>query len=288
MKKYINLLRVKHYIKNLIIFAPLFFGASLFDKYLLLETFYAFIPFCIGTSIVYIVNDINDVDKDKMHPTKCKRPIASGAISINAAKKFAFVLIIILSVLLIIPVLLEEFSLRTIVIVYAYIFINYAYSAGLKKIPIVDIAILALGFIIRLYYGSFVSGVEVSSWLYLTILGGAFYLGMGKRRNEFQKNVEGNTRDVLKEYNYSFLDKNMYVCLAFTEVTYALWAIQDQHKQMMWTVPIVMLIMMKYSLHIETEDSEGNPIDVFFSDNLLRIFVVIYVMMVFGFIYLAK
>lgn len=286
MKKYIELLRVKHYIKNILIFAPLFFGASLFDINVLLKTLYASIPFCLGTSVIYIINDINDADKDRQHPTKCKRPIASGEVSVNTAKIISLFLITIVIILSIIPVCIKMYPICVVITLAIYMIVNFLYSSGLKKIPIVDIAILAAGFIIRLYYGSFASGVVVSSWLYLTVLGGAFYLGMGKRRNELQKNSAGHTREVLKEYNYSFLDKNMYACLAFTEISYALWAIQAPHAGMMWTVPIIMLIMMKYSLYIENEGSEGNPMDVLLSDKIIIMLVIIYIATVFVNIYL--
>lgn len=285
MKNYLKLLRVKHYIKNVLIFMPLFFDANLFDFSLFAKTFYAFIPFCLGTSVVYIINDINDVEKDRRHPTKCKRPIASGAVSVSAAKRFAAAITIILTAMSLAAIFCKIYSPSAVCILVIYIFINFFYSSGLKNIPIVDIAILAAGFLIRLYYGAFVSQVKVSSWLYLTVLGGAFYLGMGKRRNELQKNETGSTRSVLKKYNYAFLDKNMHVCMAFTEITYALWAVQNDHQGLKWTVPIVMLIFMKYSLTIESEDSEGNPMDVLLSDRLLILLVVIYIVTVFVNIY---
>ena len=110
-------------------------------------------------------------------------------------------------------------------------------------------------------------------------------MGMGKRRNELKNVSEGETRAVLKKYNYAYLDKNMYVCIAFAEITYALWAMQSEHSGLMYTVPIVMIIFMKYSLNIEDSDSEGNPMDVLLGDKLLLVCVLLYGIVSFFSIY---
>ena len=285
MKPYLKLLRVRHYVKNLLIFAPLFFGAKLFDIIMLEKIVYAFIPFCLGTSIVYIINDINDVDKDRNHPIKCKRPIASGIISIYSSKIILFLLLSTIIMLSGVAILYQFYSYVAVIWLFGYITLNILYSYGLKNIPVIDILILSAGFVIRLYYGSCITGVEISSWLYLTVLGGAFYLGMGKRRNELQKQKDANTRVVLKKYSYEFLDKNMHTCVAFTEVCYALWAVQSPQTLLRWTVPLIMVIFMRYSLIIETKESEGNPIEILFEDKTLLAMVLSYGIIVFISIY---
>ncbi|MGN0299519.1 MAG: UbiA prenyltransferase family protein [Lachnospiraceae bacterium] len=265
---------------------PLFFGEMLFHPTLLSKTLYAFIVFCLGTSVVYIINDIKDVDKDRNHPTKCHRPIASKAISIPTAN-FLVVIISSLTILLsVLAVAADIYSFYAPLWLLSYLVLNFLYSSRLKHIPIVDVVILAAGFLIRLYYGSCVTGIEVSSWLYLTVLGGAFYLGMGKRRNELQHQISGQTREVLKKYNYAFLDKNMHIFVAFTEICYALWAVQNSHTLLMWTVPIVMVIFMKYSLHIESMDCDGNPMDVVLSDKNMLALVFLYIVFLFVCIYI--
>lgn len=285
LKDYYQLLRVKHYLKNLLIFLPLFFGNKLYNSYLFKNTFFSFIIFCLLTSIIYIINDINDVEKDRKHPTKCKRPIASGNVSINEARLVIFV---ISSGIILLIILMRRFGyypLIAIMWLLVYLLINLLYSNKLKTVPILDVAILAMGFLVRLYYGSCVSKIDISSWLYLTVLGGAFYLGLGKRRNELTIQTGANTRDVLKRYSYTFLDKNMYVCVAFTEMTYALWAVQNNHNGIKYTVPIVMVIFMKYSLDIEDKKSEGNPMDILLSDKYLLILIVIFLLVSYGSIY---
>ena len=154
-----------------------------------------------------------------------------------------------------------------------YLVINIAYSYGFKKIPILDVTILMFGFIIRLMYGAQITNIEISNWLYLTIMTGAFYMGFGKRRNEIKKQGD-KSREVLKKYNKEFLDKFMYVCLILIVVFYCLWCIDINtisrigNGYIIWTVPLVLIILMKYSLDIEM-DSFGDPVDVITNDKIL-------------------
>jgi len=149
----------------------------------------------------------------------------------------------------------------------------------LKNVPIMDIAILVSGFLIRVIYGGVICNIEVSNWLYLTVMAISFYMGLGKRRNEIIKQGT-ESRKVLKFYNYEFLDKNMYMSLAITIVFYSLWcmdigAVSNSLINIIWTVPLVLIICMKYSLDIEG-DSLGDPVDVILSDKLLLGLALIY------------
>lgn len=146
MKKYIKLIRVKHYIKNLLIFLPIIFSQRITDITALTKTLITFILFCISTSIIYVVNDIKDIDKDRNHPKKKNRPLASGKISIKQAIK----VIIILSIILIFGmVIFFRNNAYVMAIILVYIIMNMLYSMNLKNIPILDIAILATGFLLR-------------------------------------------------------------------------------------------------------------------------------------------
>jgi decaprenyl-phosphate phosphoribosyltransferase len=248
MKKYLRLMRVHHYIKNFLIFAPLIFSGLLFDARRLISTVVGFLAFCLLTSAVYVVNDIFDAESDRSHPTKCSRPIACGDISVKNAWAFA-VFLFLLGVLL---HYLSGFDVLGSVYVLLYLVFNFFYSFGLKNIPIADIAILVSGFLLRVMYGSAVSGIEVSEWLYLTVISISFYFALGKRRNELARHGGGgSTRKVLKFYTRPFLDKNMYMCLALANVFYALWGMAHHNKLLIWTVPVVILICMKYSLDVE-------------------------------------
>jgi len=265
MKSILKLMRIKHYIKNLLIFAPVFFARSILDVNLVFKVGLGFVSFCVVSSIVYIINDIHDVDKDREHPIKRNRPIASGKILIKQAWMLAFFLFII------------SFALNLVwinnglalIILYGYLLLNLAYSFYLKKIPIVDVTVIVIGFILRIVYGGVLVSIQLSNWLILTVIAISYYLALGKRRNELSRN--GNqSRDVLEHYNKEFLDKMMYVMLSLFIVFYSLWtvSITGDSQILIWSIPLVILVVMKYSLIIEN-NSYGDPADVLFSDPVL-------------------
>lgn len=286
MRKYIKLLRVNHYIKNLLIFLPLFFSKSLMDVDKLILVISAFLSFSFMASTIYIINDIKDIEKDKKHLTKKNRPIASGQVSIPKAKIIAIVLFIIsLAILSFVCINFNgnlNFSLFYILL---YFILNLAYTYKLKAKPIIDIIILATGFVLRVMLGGAIIDIEISSWLYLTIFAISFYLGLGKRRNEYVKYQKDTTRSVLKYYNKEFLDKNMYLCMALAIAFYALWAKDYNSITMIWTVPIVMIMAMKYSYNIENENSEGDPTDVILKDKALILLTIVYIVIAGSAIY---
>ncbi|MCM1327797.1 MAG: UbiA prenyltransferase family protein [Lachnoclostridium sp.] len=263
LKSILYLIRCKHYLKNMLIFVPLFFGEKFLDASRMYSAAIGFLAFCMASSFIYIVNDISDVERDRKHPVKCKRPIASGEISVRMAWTVA-VLCLLLSVVFSLP----KETFQHYWIVALYIILNVLYSRKLKNIPLVDVAILVSGFVIRIAYGGLLSDIPISNWLYLTIIAGAFYLGLGKRRNELQKYAEDDTRVVLSHYNYNFLDKNMYMCMGLANAFYALWAIENAHSMMIWTVPLVLLITMKYSLAVEGT-ADADPIEVILKDKFI-------------------
>ena len=280
IKNYLKLMRCHHYIKNILIFLPLVFSKSLFDTQSVIRVLLGTISFCFVASIVYIINDIKDVEIDKKHDKKKYRPIASGNVSI----KEAILLIIILIVFsILINILLFGNNISKYFWIILYLVLNILYSIKLKHVPILDIVILAFGFLIRVFYGATIIDVEVSNWLYLTILSFSFYMGLGKRRNEFIK-MGNNGRKVLQYYNKSFLDNNMYMTLALTIVFYALWCVDVNIANIIWTVPIIMIILMKYSLIIEGE-SHGDPVDVILENKDLLFLVIIYAILMFLMIY---
>ena len=272
MKKYLYLMRVHHYIKNILIFMPLIFSGNLTDRRKFMATLLGMIAFSLVTSAVYIINDIRDAEKDRMHPTKKKRPIASGAVTpVHAVILMAVILIVAMVLLAVSDATAGSYTL-------VLLYLNVAYSMGLKDVPLLDVTILASGFLLRVLFGAVLTGTEVSEWQYLTVLSGAFYFSLGKRRNELQKKKDGDTRKVLKYYTRDFLDKNMYMCLALLNTFYALWCKDITNagmKYAMWTVPIVILICMKYSLTVEG-NSEGDPVEVLLHDKVLMALCVVY------------
>lgn len=185
-------MRVDNWLKSVFIFVPLFFSSEIFNIDKLVPTIIAFVAFCLFSSGVYIVNDIFDVKNDIRHPEKCKRPIASGAVSIKNAVIFASVLAVaggIVSIFL---------NTMTVSLIAFYVLLNFAYTLYLKRKPIFDCFCIAVGFALRIYIGQTSSGTIVSDWLFLTIVSVSLFMAFGKRRNERLKTSNCETRDVLE------------------------------------------------------------------------------------------
>lgn len=272
---YLKLMRIKHYFKNLLIFLPLIFSMSFYNIEKDIKTLIGFILFSLVCSMVYIINDINDIEKDKKHPRKCKRPLASGKVT----KKEAYILLAILAIIVIGGSVLMNTGIYSSIILVVYLILNILYSKFLKNIPIIDVICLVTGFVLRVVYGASIIDVEVSNWLYLTIISFSFYLALGKRRNELQAGTD--TRAVLKYYNKDFLDKNMYMFLTLMIVFYSMWCVDASNivkfdNKLIFTVPILMIICMKYSMNIERQ-SEGDPVEILFSDKVLMALVLIFI-----------
>ena len=279
MKDVLKLFRVKHYIKNLLVFVPLFFAGEIFNISLMKHAIVGFVCFCLISSAVYILNDIQDIEKDRLHPKKKNRPLASGRISIK--KGILFLVGCILIAFLISGFQMKLYGTAALLL---YFILNVAYSMELKNKPIIDIVILASGFVIRIIYGGLIVGIPISKWLYLVVVTGSLFMGLGKRRNELTQ--QGNTREVLKYYSESFLDKNMYVCFTLVIVFYAMWTLDSANAKMIWTVPALIIILMKYSMDIEG-DSDGDPVDVLLNDRILVFLVLLYAVCIFFMLYMV-
>lgn len=282
MKDCLNLLRISHWLKNALIFLPLIFGRKLTDPALLLRAVAAFFLFGLVTSAVYIFNDLRDADMDRRHSTKKNRPIASGRVSTATAIRVALLLL----ALAVGMSLWFSFSLAANLWLLLYLLLNLAYTLKLKTVPILDVATLAIGFLLRVLYGSAVVDTPISGWLYLTVLTVSFYMALGKRKKEIDYEAE-NTRPVLQYYNKAFLDKNMYLCAALAIAFYSLWCIDLSNSipYSMVTVPLVLLICMRYSLDIET-GADGDPIPTILSDKWLLLLLTVYVLLILSLIYL--
>lgn len=289
MKEYLKLIRVKHWLKNGLVFLPLFFSINLFNNNYYLDILLAFIVFSFFASIVYVINDISDIEKDKLHPVKKKRPLAAGTISIKQAY-IVIGILVLLSIIMMYYLYKTTSNIFTIIIPIIYVGLNILYSKWLKHIPIIDVVILVSGFVLRVMYGGVSINVEVSKYLYLMIIFGSFYLGFGKRRNEIIKNGQ-KSRTVLNLYTKEFLDKNMYVALALAIVSYTLWCVDPTtisrigNDYLFWTIPLLMIILQLYSLNIEG-NSHGDPIEVILSDKKLLVTIIIYIVVIGGILYL--
>ena len=288
----LRLMRPKHYIKNFLIFVSITFDRDLFNLPVLGRVLLGFGVFCLLSSAVYVVNDIQDVEADRRHEVKRNRPIASGAVPIPAAWTLAGGLLAAA-----LAVQLAAFGNRgnSLLLMLGYFAVNLGYSLGLKHVPFVDIVLLVMGFVLRVVYGAAIVGSVTSAWVYLTVFSLAFYLGLGKRRNELIKTRDsaGSTRKVLQYYSYDFLDKFMYLCLTLAITFYALWSADGEitakygTDKLIWTVPLVIIILMKYSADIES-NSYGDPVDVVMHDKALLALAALFGLVMVGLIYLPE
>ena len=285
-------MRPKHWLKNALVAFALIFGRRFaFEDILIIVAGIA--AFCLISSAVYILNDIFDVENDRKHEVKKNRPIAAGLVSV----RFAWFLMILLfltaiSVNIIVSIFTSAQNLSsqvgTVILLLVYFMLNLGYSAKLKHIPIVDVLILSSGFLIRIFYGAWMIGQPVSDWLYLTVLALSLYMGLGKRRNELVAldELAGETRKVLNLYTKEFLDKNMLVCLTLTIVFYSFWTLDLENNMLVWSVPMVLTIVMRYSLLTETKRF-ADPVDVLLNDKPLIILTLLYMGLVAVFLTLS-
>ena len=290
IKNYIKLMRPKHYLKNGLILAPLFFSKEINILNKIIDVLFAFLAFSLISSTIYIINDTMDAEKDRQHPKKCKRPIASGQISKKNAIIFSILLFISSFTFHYFGNRNKLFSISTIYLI-SYFFINLSYSLGLKNKPILDLVLLSAGFLLRVLYGGEITDVPISYWLYLIVITFSFYMGFGKRRGELEIKGDKNTREVLKKYSYEFLDKKMSIFMALTLVFYSLWTVDKKTTDVVgndlfiWTVPLVIIIFLRYSYVIELGESDGDPVEVLLSDKVLISLVIVYILVTIIFFY---
>ena len=198
MKKYLRLFRVKHYVKNFLIFVPAFFGEAIFNLNLLRSLIIAFLCFSFTASFIYIINDLKDCEQDRQHVVKKNRPIAAGEIT----KPKALIIATLLIIAAMVGILwLGQWRItQAFIYLLVYVILNLIYSFYAKRIAIIDVLILASGFVIRILYGAAACTIWCSEWLILTIMAVSLYLGLGKRRNELINIQNGTTRHVLEKY----------------------------------------------------------------------------------------
>jgi decaprenyl-phosphate phosphoribosyltransferase len=256
-----TLMRPHQWLKNAFVFAGLVFSQNWQDGPMSLKVITAFAAFCCFSSLVYIVNDWHDRDADARHPVKRHRPLASGAVSPTAA-------LVLAALLLAAGVWLAVGNKILLVLLAMYVALNLAYSWRLKQIPVVDVSIIASGFMLRLLAGTLAVGILPSRWLLLTGLFIALFLGFSKRKAE-SFHDEANQRAVLEHYPPALLDMFMSVTMTATLITYSLFAtspeaLQQHGQRLVYTVPIVIFALLRYAYQVH----RGRGEDV--SRDLLR------------------
>jgi 4-hydroxybenzoate polyprenyltransferase len=270
-------LRPKQWTKNGFIFAALIFDLKLFEYEPLIRTALGFILLCLISGVVYLINDLVDIEKDRQHPYKKNRPLPSGQVPVKTALVTAIILPLIGLPL--------SFLLHPIfgVIITSYLLLQVAYSLFLKNLVIVDVLTIAAGFVLRVASGVILVEAErFSPWLYVFTILLALFLGLGKRRQEIVllKNKAVNSRSILNEYNLPFLDAMMSIVTTGTIITYAFYTfsapnLPDNHL-MMLTIPYVIYGIFRYLYVIHVQGNGGAPDEVLLTDNPLQINIILF------------
>lgn len=282
-------MRPRQWTKNIFVFAALVFDKQLFIPSSFLRTLAGFFIFCLISSSVYIFNDLVDVEADRQHPEKRHRPIPSGKLSMGVA----WVAAILLAVVSLVGAYL--LSAAFALVIAAYFLLNLAYSKWLKHVLILDVLILAAGFVLRVDAGVRLIQVErFSPWLYVVMTLLALYLGFGKRRAELAllSDDAANHRPVLEGYTIPLLDQYIMIVTGMTIVGYSLYTFSapnvPANHSMMLTIPFVVYAIFRYLYLIEVEHSGGAPEEILLSDRPFQISMLLWAAAVLAVFYLSQ
>ncbi len=272
----IESLRPKQWTKNLLLLAALIFSSNLFNLKLSVPAFEGFLIFCLTSGSVYILNDLIDKKQDRLHPVKKFRPVASGRLpsGVAAAAWLFFAG----------GSLLWAFAVNASfgAIVLTYFALQTLYSLLLKKMAIVDIFIIALGFVLRVIAGAAIIAVPMSPWFIVCTMFLSLFLALGKRRFELVSVEAGARRASLKGYSVGLLDQMMTIVTACTVMTYALYTLAPETvskfhtSNLIYTLPFVLFGIFRYLYLIYTEGKGGSPEDILLSDNPLIADILLY------------
>jgi len=270
-------LRPHQWVKNVFVFAALVFAGAEgqhLEWGAVVATLLAVGAFCLGSSTIYLVNDIMDVESDRAHPTKCRRPIAAGELSVPFAWGLAG---LCLAGAVAFAVAAGGEPVAVLWIGLAYVAMNFLYSIRLKHVVLVDAFCIAAGFLLRVQGGALAVGVAVSQWLFLCTLFLALFLALCKRRAEADLLGEGaqEHRAILREYDRGFLDQMITLLAACTIVAYTMYTIDEgtaakfgEDNALFWTVPFVVFGLGRYLLLVHTQRGGGSPTRVLLGGDL--------------------
>lgn len=296
----IKVARPIHWIKNISIFAAVFLSGIMFDKGELALTLQTFVAFCLASSATYVINDIFDIKRDRMHPSKRFRPIASGSLptplAFIEAAALAGAAILISS----------QLNSMLLFLVIIYLVLQVFYSLGLKNIAIVDIVIIATGFVIRVYAGAFAVNAHLSVWFLLCVISVALFLASGKRRAELnllghdtsqtRESLSNYKRELLNSYvtmfaNASWMSWSLFTFFESPKTTLPFWIVLAElsrtttiNKLLMLTIPVTIFGIMRYEALIFENRSE-TPEKLLLTDKSLIIAISLWVILVYWILY---
>lgn len=288
--KYVFLsMRPKQWIKNFLVFAALVFSKNIFDLSKDLNAFIGLIIFCMITGCSYLINDLLDLEKDKLHPSKSQRPLSSGKLKKTTA---VLVTIIVCSVGIFLAFYINKFFG---IIVLAFFLLNLGYSTYLKNVVIIDVITIAAGFVLRVVGGAVIISVVASHWLILCTMLLSLFLGFSKRRHELilLETDATSHRKVLEHYSPYFLDQMIAVVTASTLICYALYTMSKDTieklgtSKLIYTIPFVLYGIFRYLYLVHQKKGGGNPTGVIFTDIPIIINVTLWVITSIVFVYIV-
>lgn len=287
MRSILKLIRPTHWIKNLFLLIPIFFAGSIFQIERLEIIVLGIIAFCLIASAVYIINDLKDIEVDRIHPLKKNRPLASGAVSRSTAT--------ILLIIFIVGGLSLSYFLHPVflMLLSCYLVLNIAYSFGLKNIPIVDLFIVSLGFLIRIHSGGVLSGVEVSHWLSIMVLLLSLFLVLAKRRDDLvlQTTSQSIIRKTSSSYNLEFINACLTIFAAVIVVSYIMYTVSAETiahfntSYLFTTTVFVIAGIMRYLQITMVEQNSGSPTSILVKDKFILITILFWILSFYIIIY---
>ncbi|WP_338552549.1 decaprenyl-phosphate phosphoribosyltransferase [Paenibacillus sp. KS-LC4] len=263
-------LRPKQWTKNILVFASALFAGTFLEYSTFLNAFLAFVCFSCVASTIYIINDIADVEKDRLHPDKCKRPLPSGALTMPTAVGLG-------AILFAGSTLLSYFiSPQLTAVLLFYFIMNVGYSFKLKHVVLIDVMIIAAGFVLRAVAGAVAVNGNLTSWFILCAMLLSLFLALGKRRHELQL-FEGDTskqRKVMQFYSIKLLDQLISIVTGLTIMCYSLYAAENHY--MMFTIPFVLYGVFRYLYLMHMENGGGKPEEILITDKHILFTVLIF------------
>lgn len=276
-------MRPKQWYKNLVIFIGIVFSLNLLNFSLWINVFSTFIIFCLLSGSIYIINDYLDFEKDRNHPKKCKRPIASGKLNKSHALIFAIVTVV--------TAMLLAYTVNILLLTISMVFFGLllVYSLYLKEIILVDVMIISTGFVIRAAAGCLAIGVYISSWLIICTFLLALFLAIVKRRTELilLKEKAGSHRKILEGYSQDMLDQMTNITTAALIMSYSLYTFFARNIYLMITIPLAFYGIFRYLYLMHNKNLGGEP-EMIFKDKGMLISMILWAALVIGVLYFNK
>ena len=279
MKNYVKLIRPKDWVKNLFLFIPVFFAGQFFNVEILLRLFAGFACFSLVASSIYIINDYRDIQDDKIHPIKKDRPLASGAINKTTALVLAFIFLLV--------GFFGAWLIRDkfMFVLGIYFAMNVGYSFGLKNIPILDIIIIAIGFVLRIKGGSIIAKIPLSEWLIIMVFLLALFMAIAKRRDDVLLKLSSGTdmRKAVKGYNLDFINTALALICAVIIVAYFMYATSPevvnrlQTYRLYYTCLFVLAGILRYLQLIYVQGDSQSPTKILYKDRFIQISILLWV-----------